>query len=107
MEVNVIKKGGVQVIFTGKQYIFKNNWFGILAVATRQGYAPEDMHHFTIQVGNEQCVGSSYYNDTAVLAMVKRHINKEESKYVKTTTTYDVTHADLSKCYIDVQVIYC
>ena len=33
MEVNVIKKGEVQVIFTGKEYIFKNNWYGILAVA--------------------------------------------------------------------------
>lgn len=107
MEVNVIKKGGVQVIFTGKEYIFKNNWFGILAVATRKGYAPEDMHHFTIQVGNEYCAGSSYYNDTAVLAMVKHYINKEESKHVATTTTYDILNTKLDRCYIDVQVIYC
>ena len=107
MEINVIKKGEVQVILTGKEYIFKNNWYGILAVATRKGYAPEDMHHFTIQVGNEYCVGSSYYNDTAVLAMVKRYINKEESRHVETTTTYDILHTNLDRCYIDVQVIYC
>ena len=103
MEVNIIKKGGVQVIFTGKEYIFKNNWYGILAVATRKGYAPDDMNHFTIQVGNEYSSGSSYYNDTAVLAMVKRYINKKEG----TTTTYDILHTKLDRCYIDVQVIYC
>ena len=100
MEINVIKKGGVQVIFTGKEYIFGNDWYGILAVATRKGYAPDDMHHFTIQVGNEYCSGSSHYNDTAVLAMVKRYVYKQEGK----KTTYDVLKNDLSKCYIDVQV---
>ena len=103
MEINVIKKGEVQVIFTGKEYIFKNNYYGILAVATRKGYAPNDMQHFTIQVGNEYSSGSSLYNDTAVLAMVKRYVNKQEG----TKTTYDVLHTNLNRCYIDVQVIYC
>ena len=102
MEINVIKKGGVQVIFTGKEYIFRNDWYGILAVATRKGYAPDDMHHFTVQVGNEYSSGSSHYNDTAVLAMVKRYVNKQEGK----TTTYDTLHTNLDSCYIDVQVIY-
>ena len=102
MEVNVIKKGEVQVIFTGKEYIFRNDWYGILAVATRKGYAPDDMHHFTIQVGNEYSSDSSLYNDTAVLAMVKRYVNKKEG----TTTTYDILHTNLDSCYIDVQVIY-
>ena len=102
MEVNFIKKGGVQVIFTGKEYIFKNNYYGILAVATRKGYAPDDMQHFTIQVGNEYSSGSSLYNDTAVLAMVKRYVNQQEGK----KTTYDVLYTNLDSCYIDVQVIY-
>ena len=102
MEVNVIKQGGVQVIFTGKEYIFRNDWYGILAVATRKGYAPEDMQHFTIQVGNEYSSGSSLYNDTTVLAMVKRYVNKKEG----TKTTYDILHTNLDRCYIDVQVIY-
>ena len=102
MEINVIKKGEVQVIFTGKEYIFKNNWYGILAVATRKGYAPDDMQHFTIQVGNEYSSGSSLYNDAAVLAMVKRYVNKQEGK----KTTYDVLYTNLDSCYIDVQVIY-
>ena len=102
MEVNVIKKGEVQVIFTGKEYIFRNDWYGILAVATRKGYALDDMHHFTVQVGNEYSSGSSHYNDTAVLAMVKRYVNKQEGK----KTTYDVLYTNLDSCYIDVQVIY-
>ena len=102
MEVNVIKKGEVQVIFTGKEYIFKNNWYGILAVATRKGYAPDDTPHFTIQVGNEYSSDSSLYNDAAVLAMVKRYVNKQEGK----KTTYDVLYTNLDSCYIDVQVIY-
>lgn len=106
MEINVIKEGEVQVIFTGKEYIFRNDFYGILAVATRKGYAPDDMNHFTIQVGNEYSSGSSYYNDTAVLAMVKRYINKKESEDVATTTTYDIIHTKLDRCYIDVQVIY-
>lgn len=100
MYISFIRKGEVQVIFTGEQYIFKNNWYGVLAVATRKGYAPDDTPHYTIQVGNEYCSGSSYYNDAAVLAMVKRYVYKQEGK----KTTYDVLKNDLSKCYIDVQV---
>ena len=40
MEIYKIKRKGyeVNVIFTGKQYIFHNSYFGILAVATRNGY---------------------------------------------------------------------
>ena len=102
MEINVIKKGEVQVIYTGEEYIFRNDWYGILAVATRKGYTPEDIQHFTIQVGNEYCSESSLYNDTAVLAMVKRYVNKQEGK----KTTYDVLYTNLDSCYIDVQVIY-
>ena len=100
MYISFIRKGEVQVICTSEQYIFKNNWYGILAVATRKGYAPDDTPHYTIQVGNEYCSGSSYYNDAAVLAMVKRYVYKQEGK----KTTYDVLKNDLSKCYIDVQV---
>ena len=102
MEVNAIKEGEVQVIYTGKEYIFRNDWYGILAVATRKGYAPDDMHHFTIQVGNKYSSDSSHYNNTAVLAMVKRYVNQQEG----TTTTYDILHTKLDRCYIDVQVIY-
>ena len=36
--------------------------------------------------------------------MVKRFINKEESKYVKVKTTYEVVNIDLDRFYIDVQV---
>ena len=38
MEIYKIKRNGceVNVIFTGKQYIFHNSYFGILAVATRK-----------------------------------------------------------------------
>ena len=105
MTIDFIRKGEVQVICTGEQYIFKNNFFGIIAVATRGGYASdEDMHRFTIQVGNHQCLGSCHYSDYSVVAMVKRFINKEESKYIKVKTTYDVLKIDLDRCYIDVQV---
>ena len=100
MYISFIRKGDVQVICTSAQYIFKNNWYGILAVATRKGYAPDDTPHYTIQVGNEYCLGSRLYNDAAVLAMVKRYVYKQEGK----NTTYDVLKNDLSTCYIDVQV---
>ena len=102
MYISFIRKGEVQVICTGEQYIFKNNWYGVLAVATRKGYAPDDTPHYTIQVGNEYCSGSSLYNDAAVLAMVKHYVYKQEGK----TTTYDILHTKLDRCYIDVQVIY-
>ena len=71
-------------------------------MATRKGYAPDDTPHFTIRVGNEYSMDSSYYNDTAVLAMVKRYINKAE----ETTATYDILYTNLDRCDIDVQVIY-
>ena len=104
MYIDVIRKGEVQVIFTGSQYIFKSNFYGIVAVATRKGHSDEDMHQFTIQVGNHQCLGSCLYSDATVISMVKRFINKEESKYVKVKTTYDVVNIDLDRFYIDVEV---
>lgn len=45
MEIYKIERQGceVNVLFTGKQYIFHNLKYGIIAVATRKGFEDERM----------------------------------------------------------------
>lgn len=100
MEIYKIKRNGceVNVIFTGKQYIFHNSYFGILAVATRKGYKDEEMHTFILEYGNES------FGDSYCETMAKQFINKTESQYVKCKTYYEVKEVDVNKkYYIDIQ----
>lgn len=104
MEIYKIKRNEceVNVIFTGKQYIFHNSYFGILAVATRKGYKDEEMHTFILEYGNENTLGGSFcgsYCET----MAKQFINNTESQYVKCKTYYEVVKVDVNrKYYIDI-----
>ena len=43
----------VLAIFTGKQYIFTNEYDGILAVATRKGFGKDEENSFTLEYGNK------------------------------------------------------
>lgn len=104
MEIYKIKRNGceVNVIFTGKQYIFHNSYFGILAVATRKGYKDEEMHTFILEYGNENTLGGSF-GDSYCETMAKQFINKTESQYVKCKTYYEVVEVDVNKkYYIDI-----
>lgn len=104
MEIYKIERQGceVNVLFTGKQYIFQHSYYGILAVATRKGYKDEDMNTFTLEYGNDNTIGGSFcgsYCET----MAKQFINKTESQYVKCKTYYEVVEVDVNrKYYIDI-----
>lgn len=102
MEITKIKRNGceVNVIFTGKQYIFHNAFYGILAVAERKGYSKEDTNHFTVYYGNHQTSGGSFAG-TYCLSMAKSFIKQNESKYVQVNTTFDEVQEDLDTWWMD------
>lgn len=92
MEFFKINKQGteVNIIFNGGEYIFHNRFYGLLAVATRDEteHAIEKLGKgeetsFTIKVGNENAVGSTRFNDTSVLSMVRRFVTRQETRYIK------------------------
>lgn len=92
----------VNVIFTGKQYIFHEFFYGILAVATRKGMTGEERDTFILECGNENAACGSFpvkYCEE----MAKRFINKVDCQYVKSNIKYEVINVDVDKkYYIDI-----
>lgn len=88
----------MNVLFTGKQYLFQNSYYGILAVATRKGYEKEDMNTFTLEYGNDNTIGGSFGDDYCA-TMAKRVINKIESIYSEREIHYDIVQVDVNKKY--------
>ena len=98
MEINVVsfKSSKVTVLFTGSNYFFYSDFFGVIAAAERVTKSPgTDCEDFIITVGNRHTVGGSYTN-TAVVSFVKRFINKSENKYITKSVSYTVRVADLA-----------
>lgn len=101
MEVTKIKKNGCEifVMFTGEQYIFHNNFYGIVAIGTRRGYKNDaERNTFTIEYGNVHTVGGSL-GGRVCLEMAKAFIKKSESKYVKVDTTFEEKNVDITRDY--------
>lgn len=106
MEIYKIKRNNceVNVIFTGEQYIFHNSFYGLLAVANRKGYSDDERNRFIVRYGNENTIGGSFAGDYC-LSMAKQFIKKNESKYVKVETTFEVVKEDINSLYyIDCKV---
>ena len=107
MEITKIKIAGCEVnmIFTGGQYIFSNDWYGVIGVATRKGFYAysEDKHTFDIKAGTENTVGGSVNRSSIVTAM-KRHITKSENKYKEHTTFFEDS-GEICDYRIEVQLI--
>lgn len=102
MIVSKIKIAGceVNVIFTGAQYIFHNAYFGLLAVAERVDGCTEDgVARFVLSVENYGTRGSSL-NTNTIIPAAKRHITRNENKYIPTDVEYDVRDAgDINALY--------
>lgn len=105
MIVSKIKITGheVNVIFTGKQYIFHNPYFGLLAVAERVDSREEEtggqVASFVLSVDNYNTLGSSL-NINTIIPAAKRYITKNENKYIHTVVEYDVRDAgDINALY--------
>ena len=91
----------VLAIFTGKQYIFTNEYYGILAVATRKGFGKDEQNSFTLEYGNKHTFEGSLV-DSVICSLAKRFITKFENKYVTRNITFDVVEVDVNdKYYIE------
>ena len=107
MEIYKITRNNceVSVIFTGAQYIFHNNYYGLLAVAERKDYEDDERNHFIVRYGNEHTLGVSFAGDYC-LSMAKSFIKKNENKYVKVETTFEAVKEDINSLYyIDCKVL--
>ena len=107
MEITKIKIAGCEsdMIFTGAKYIFYNDWYGVVGLATRKGFDAyiEDRHTFVIKAGTENTVGGSVNRSIIVTAM-KRHITKSENKYIKHDTIFEDS-GEICNCRIEFQLI--
>lgn len=105
MELYKITRNGceVNVIFTGKQYIFQNGFYGILAIATRKGYKEDEQNTFTLEYGSDTTLGGRFGGGYCA-TMAKQFITKNENRYVKQNTKFEVVKVDVNrKYYIDIQ----
>ena len=105
MEIKKIKIAGCEsdMIFTGAKYIFYNDWYGVIGVATRKGYNGGDKHSFVIKAGTGNTVGGRV-NRSSIITAMKRHISKSENKYKVHTTFFEDTE-ELCNYQIDIKLI--
>lgn len=104
MELYKISRNGceVNVIFTGKQYIFQNQFYGILAIATRKGYKEDEQNTFLLEYGSDTTLGGSFGGDYCA-TMAKQFIRKNENCYIKQDTKIEIVKVDVNrKYYIDI-----
>ncbi len=94
----------VSVLFTGSQYIFHNQFYGLLAVADRKGYKSGEENYFTIYYGNKQTVGGSLDGECCFL-LAKKFIKKHENKYIEHNIFFEESKVDLDAWYIDCKVL--
>ena len=107
MEIKKIKIAGCEsdMIFTGVKYIFYNDWYGVVGLATRKGFLAysEDRHTFIIKAGTEDTVGGSL-NRSSIIAAMKRYITKSENKYIVHTTLFEDS-GEICNCGVDIHVV--
>lgn len=105
MELSKIKIAGCEsdMIFTGGKYIFYNDWYGVVGLATRKGYNGEDKHSFVIKAGTKNTVGGRV-NRSSIITAMKRYISKSENKYIKHDTIFEDS-GELCNCQIDINIV--
>lgn len=103
MEIKQISyKGGKFIaIFNGTAYVFHSNFFGIVAIATRDN---NDSRHFHISYGNRNCEGGCF-GGHVLLPMIKRYIKKEENQFVPSNVTFTETWQDHLNKTIQIAVV--
>ena len=107
MEIKKIKIAGCEsdMIFTGVKYIFYNDWYGVVGLATRKGFLAysEDRHTFVIKAGTENTVGGSL-NRSSIITAMKRYITKSENKYKVHDTIFEDS-GELCNCQLDINIV--
>ena len=106
MEIKKIKIAGCEsdMIFTGVKYIFYNDWYGVVGLATRKGFLAysEDRHTFVIKAGTEDTVGGSL-NRSSIITAMKRYITKNERLFNIKKTIFEDS-GELCNCQIEFQL---
>lgn len=92
----------INVIFTGEYYYFHNSFFGLVGIAHRQGYDEESSKTFDLITGNEHCTGGSYTPATVEM-MMKKVINKNESRYIPTSCKWLHSSLPLQAVTLDIK----
>lgn len=111
MEIKHITRHGtrIDVLFTGGEYVFTSEWYGVLAVAKRKGYATDEEHNtFTISYGNKIAVGCSSLGGKTCYEIAKQYISKEERVYIADKKlAFTAAEEDTSLYALDLRVIKC
>lgn len=106
MEINRTKIEGceVNVIFTGKNYFFWSDFYGVIGIAERHSFEPtEEMNKFTIIAGTKDTVGGSVNRNSIITAM-KRFISKAENKYLPHKTEYVISE-EICNHYLNIEAL--
>lgn len=100
MEITKLKWHGAEVygLFTGPEYIFTNQYFGILAVARRS----VSRDSFVVYYGNERTAGGSLGGDVCA-ELAERFIRKNENRYANHTIAFERCKKDLHAWLINCQ----
>ena len=107
MKFKSIKIAGqpVMAIFCGTKYVFYNDWAGVIAAAYRDPACRYDEpQRFVLHVGNEHCQGGSLTNSTVIRAC-KAYITKNEDRYVKRGTEFEIKETKLQHRTLTIAVV--
>lgn len=86
----MIKGCEVYVTFTGNKYFFFSNFYGLVAIATRD---EEDANSFSVLVGNKHLFGGCLCENN-VFKAVSRYIRKEETQFIVKVLSFDMVKCD-------------
>lgn len=90
----------VTIVFTGPRYYFYNAWYGWIAVAIRDE-ENENGDIFDLYVGNQRCVGSTFFSNENVIKFCKRQINRIDSRYISKKIKFCVKKRNLEMMQVD------
>lgn len=82
------------VIFTGAQYFFITQFYGIVAIAERVEELKNGKTAFEVKIGNKYCEGGSL-TDKVVFAAAKKFILKSENEYIPVAVDFSESRAPL------------
>lgn len=95
----------IDVIFTGQQYIFWSDFYGLLAVAERTGFDDDKKQtYFTVHYRNKPTLGGSL-GGKRCLSMAKSFIKKIESYISDDRLVFDAVHEDIHNWDFNIEAL--
>lgn len=102
LKKTTIKGREIFVMFTGDKYYFHSNFYGTLAVATRQEKSEKvSTEFFKVYTGNRHTIGGQMEH---IQTAVKRYINREENQFVQKEVKYTFEAYDLADLSIKISL---